>query len=91
MSLADYHGLYVEVVSPQDLRTCGPEPGLWTSGPTGGRGIYGDGQVDLVWLLDLDGQRIVVDASYSARSTASDIDKLNSMVESLHFVPAAQE
>ena len=51
----------------------------------GGRGIYGDGQVDLVWILDLDGQRIVVDASYSARSTRSDIDKLKSMVGSLQF------
>ena len=51
----------------------------------GGRGIYGDGQVNLVWILDLDGQRIVVDASYSARSTRSDIDKLKSMVGSLQF------
>lgn len=91
MSLAGYHGLYVELTSPQDLRTCGPEPGLWASGPTGGRGIYGDGQVDLVWILDPDGQRILVDASYSPSSTASDIDKLNSMVESLRFVPAVQE
>jgi len=91
VSLAGYHGLYVELASPQDLRTCGPEPGLWTSGPTGGRGIYGDGQVDLVWILDMDGQRIVVNASYSPRSTAADIYKLNSMVESLQFAPAAQE
>lgn len=85
VSLAGYHGLYVELRSPPDLRKCDPEPGLWTSGPTGGRGIYGDGQVDLVWILDLDGQRIVVNASYSPGSTASDIDKLSSMVESLRF------
>jgi len=88
VSLAGYDGLYVELTSPQDLRACDPEPGLWTSGPTGGRGIYGDGQVDLVWILDLDGQRIVVNASYSAKSTGSDVDRLNSMVESLRFVPA---
>ena len=43
------------------------------------------------WILDPDGQRILVDASYSPSSTASDIDKLNSMVESLRFVPAVQE
>lgn len=85
VALAGYHGLYVELTSPRELRTCGHDPGLWTSGPTGGRGIYVDGQVDLVWILDLDGQRIVVDASYSARSTRSDIDKLKSMVGSLQF------
>jgi hypothetical protein len=62
---------------------------LW--GEPGGCGIHYDGQVDLVWILDFDGQRLVVNAANTAMSTASDIDKLTSMVESLEFVPAAQE
>ena len=66
-----------------------PDPGLW--GDPGGRGIYNDGQVDLVWILDVDGQRLVVNASYTPKSSASDIDKVTSMVESLEFVPAAQD
>jgi hypothetical protein len=38
-----------------------------------------------VWILDAEGQRIVVNAAYSARSTESDIEKLTSIVESLKF------
>jgi hypothetical protein len=91
VTLAEYQGQYVELASPRHMSRCrDPKAGLWTSGD-GGRGIYNDGQVDLVWILDADGQRIVVNAAYSAGSTASDIHKLTAMVESLEFVPAAQE
>jgi hypothetical protein len=72
------------------MSRCGPEAGLW-GGPDGRRGIYSDGQVDLVWILDVDGQRLVVNAAYTPKSSASDIDKLTSMVESLEFVAAVQE
>jgi hypothetical protein len=88
VTLAGYRGLYVEVASPRDLRGCGPDPGLWTSGTTGGRGIYGDGQVDRVWILDIDGQRVVVDAGFSAKSSDTAVAELTSMVESLRFAPA---
>jgi hypothetical protein len=54
------------------------------------RGIYNDGQVDLVWILDADGQRLVVNAAYTPKSTAADIDKLSSMVESLKFIESAE-
>jgi hypothetical protein len=44
-----------------------------------------------VWILDVDGQRVVVNAAYTPKSSASDIDKVTSMVESLEFVAAVQE
>jgi hypothetical protein len=88
VTLAGHRGLYVEVTSPRDISRCAKYPGLWREPE---RGIYGDGQVDLVWILDVDGQRLVVNAAYSPKSSASDIDKLTSMVESLEFVGAAQE
>lgn len=85
VTLAGYHGQYVELASPRHMSRCrDPKAGLWTSAD-GGRGIYSDGQVDLVWILQADGQRIVVNAAYSAGSTASDIHKLTAMVESLKF------
>lgn len=86
VTLAGYRGQYVELASPRHMSRCrDPKAGLWTSGD-GGRGIYGPGQVDLVWILDADGQRIVVDAAYSdIDSTPSDIDKLTSMVQSIEF------
>jgi hypothetical protein len=61
--------------------------GLWTA-----READRDAcRVDLVWILDADGQRIVVNAAYSAGSTTSDIHKLTAMAESLRFVPANEE
>jgi hypothetical protein len=39
----------------------------------------------MVWILDVRGQRIVVDAAYTPRSSPAEIDKLNSMAKSLKF------
>ncbi len=83
VTLAGSRGLYVELAGPHDLRACDADPGLWD-----GRGIYKDDQVDEVWILDVDGQRLVVDAAYGPTSTASERDQLTSMVESLQFVAA---
>jgi hypothetical protein len=89
VTLDGYDGLYVEILSPPDLSKCVKVADLW--GDPGGRGIYNDGQVDMVWILDVNGQRLVVDAAYSAKSTRpSDRDDLNSMVESLEFVGAGE-
>lgn len=88
VTLAGYKGLYLELVSPHDISRCEQTGHLW--GNPGGRGIYNDGQVDLVWILDVDGQRLVVNAAYTPKSAASDIDKLTSMVESLKFAANAE-
>lgn len=89
VTLDGYRGLYVEIHSPSDLSECVKVADLW--GSPGGRGIYNDSQVDRVWILDVDGRRLVVNAAYSAESTAKDIDKLTAMIKSLQFVPAAAE
>jgi hypothetical protein len=85
VTLAGHRGLYVELASPRDLSACGKYPGLWRQPE---RGIYGDGQVDRVWILDVDGQRLAVDASYGPGSTAAERHELTSMVDSLEFVAA---
>ena len=90
VTLAGHHGLYVEVAGPRDYSRCDdPEAAMWYD--PGGRCVCNGGQVDRVWILDVDGRRLVVDAAYSAKSTASDRDDLSSMVKSLEFVTAAQE
>lgn len=86
VTLAGSQGMYVELASPHDLSRCDPAPGLWES--PGGRGIYSDDQVDRVWILDVDGQRLVVNAAYGPTATASERHKLTSMVETLQFVAA---
>jgi hypothetical protein len=84
VTLDGHEGLYIEIRGPGDLDACPGALGLWD-----GRGIYSDGQVDMLWILDVDGQRLVVDASYAkAASSAAEIKALTSMVESLRFVPA---
>jgi hypothetical protein len=83
VTVAGYQGLYVELASPDDISKCDQNRGLWR-----GRGIYSDGQVDLVWILDVDGRRIVVNAAHAPTSTASERGQLTSMVKSLEFVAA---
>lgn len=90
VTLAGHRGLYLEVTSPDDIGRCDPDAALWRDPAGGGREIYNDGQVDLVWILDVDGQRLVVNAAYTPKSSASDIDKLTSMAESLKFTENAE-
>jgi hypothetical protein len=88
VTLDAFEGLYLELVGPSDLDACDATPGLWTD--PGGRGIFSDHQVDHLWILDGDGQRLVVDASYGPTATPDEREALTAMVESLHFVAADQ-
>jgi hypothetical protein len=88
VTLAGHHGLYVELASPRDISKCGKDPALW--GDPGGRGIYSDHQIDRLWILDVDGQRLVVNAAHGPSATTSEIDELTSMVKSLEFVEPPQ-
>ncbi len=44
------------------------------------------GQVDRLWVLDVKGQRLVVDATYSPDTTQADRDEHERIVQSLRFV-----
>ena len=46
------------------------------------------GQVDRLWVLDVNGQRLVVDANYSPGTTQAQRDEEDQIVQSLQFVPA---
>jgi hypothetical protein len=85
VTLGGHEGLYVELASPRHLSRCEKYPGLWREPD---RGIYSDSQMDLVWILDVDGQRLVVDAAHGPTATTSEIDNLTSMVKSLEFAAA---
>jgi hypothetical protein len=70
---------------PNYWNGCNPRAALWD-----GRGIYSNGQVDLVWIIAVDRQRLVVDAGYAPTSSASDIGKLTSIVSSLELTGTAE-
>lgn len=79
--LAGYAGLYLQLTGPRDLDKCDDDPSL-----TNSRGIYTDRQVDKIWILNADGQRLVVDASYGPTATTREVEALGAMVKSFKLV-----
>jgi hypothetical protein len=59
----------------------------WTSrGWNHDRYQQAPGQVDRLWILNVNGERLVIDASYFAEATADDRAELDKVVNSIHFV-----
>jgi hypothetical protein len=46
------------------------------------------GQVDQLWIVNVNGQRLVVDASHSPNATQAQIDEEDQIVQTVQFVPA---
>jgi hypothetical protein len=102
VTLAGYRGKYLEwsvpadsVSSiPTDFDRCDLDPAdghhnfeSWLArGNVGNRYQQVPGQVDRVWVLDVAGLRLVVDATYSPDTSADDRDELERIVNSLRFV-----
>jgi hypothetical protein len=45
----------------------------------------GPGQIDEVWVVDVDGTLIFIDAGYFADTPAEDVEEMRAMVESATF------
>lgn len=100
VTLAGYPGQYLEWSVPVDMVVtgdadfvgCSVEPSnghrdfiSWLSSGGGSRYQQVAGQVDRLWVLDVDGQRLVVDATYSPGTTEVDRAELGQVAESLRF------
>lgn len=85
VTVGGYDGLYVEISVPEDfdLSTC--RDGYFYSWP--GRGEKSPGQVDLLWILDVEGQRMTFDLSYSPRSAPEEVEELKKVVTTATFMP----
>jgi hypothetical protein len=85
VTVGGYDGLYLELRVPDDVdvNDC-PEqrfklwPGRWQEEP---------GQVDMVWILDVDGQRITLDASHAPSVSPDAVAELKAMVTGATFTP----
>jgi len=67
VSLDGFAGTQIEMRVPEhlDFARCWNETFLsWSAVPDGGRFHQGPGQIDRLWILDVDGLRLVIDASY---------------------------
>lgn len=85
VSVAGYDGMYLETVVPDvDFGTCaGGFFESWTSAVGDRRHHQGPGQVDRIWILDVDGYRLVIDAWHMPGSTAEQIETVTRMVDTL--------
>jgi len=100
VTLAGHSGKYLEwsvpanavVTGDSDFQGCDDAGNghldfvSWMGNGKGERYQQVAGQVDRLWVLDVDGQRLVVDATYSPNASAADRDELAHVAASLQFV-----
>lgn len=102
VTLAGYSGQYLELSVPDDVVVTGDSDFegcdrqqnghrdfvSWWGTQGGERYHQAAGQVDRVWVLDVDGQTLLVDATYTPDTSVSDREELEQVVQSLQFVEA---
>ncbi|NUU17359.1 hypothetical protein HP550_08870 [Cellulomonas humilata] len=84
VTIGGYDGLYVELSTPADLDFTTCRQGSFHSWP--GRFQRDAGQVDLLWIVDVDGQRITFDVSYPPSATPEQVAELKEIVTTATFV-----
>ena len=104
VTLGGYRGQYLQwsvpthwkVTGDGDFAGCDVQPNghrdfvsWWGSGNVGERWQQEAGQVDRLWVLDVNGQRLVIDASHSPGATTTQLDQQDQIVRSIRFVPTA--
>jgi hypothetical protein len=96
VTLGGYEGkrLTWSVPSDIDFATCDVVDGegafeSWTASALGSdRYQQMPGQVDHLWVLDIDGVRLVVDATANPGASAEDVAEMAAIVDSLRFEPS---
>lgn len=82
-------GLYLELRVPSDIKLSDCAAGqynVWVSDPGTGRYLQEPGQVDRLWILDVDGDRVVLHASAVPAVSQAWRNRQTAMVESVRFV-----
>jgi hypothetical protein len=88
VSLAGHDGMYLELTASQRIRPKRCTDGvfeIWSSGSDGHWLLFEPGQVDRLWLLDVDGQTVVLDARSVPEVTQDQVDVITDIVESVRF------
>lgn len=84
-----YAGKAIELTVPADLNFADCDAGEFRSWqePTGGSARFhqGPGQHDLLWIIDVDGTRVVIDASFFEGTSATDMAELQAILESIQI------
>ena len=87
VTIDGYQGLYLELQMPEDidLDECGYYD-VWDSDPGGGRSMQLPGQLDRNWILDVEGDVMVLQITASPGVPKPARAQLTGMVESVDFV-----
>lgn len=82
-----YQGLYLELHVPKDIdfADCGRNFYLWYSDPIGDRYLQSPGK-ERLWILDVEGKAVVLNATESPEDPAPARKQLTDMVESVDFI-----
>jgi hypothetical protein len=84
VSLQGFDGLFLELRAPTETTTC--TDGVLKLWETDGRQLgQGPGEKSLVWIINLDGVRLVIVASHHADTTDETVAELHSIVDSVAF------
>ena len=89
VTVGGYDGLYVELSVPDEVDVSACPSGVFSLWP-GRAERYQEilGQVDMVWIVDVDGQRLVFDAVHDANASPAKVAELEEMVATAAFAPA---
>lgn len=82
-----YRGLSLELHVPKDIDVafC-PDYNVWESDPAGARYMGGPGEFDRLWILDVDGDVVVLTVVGDTDVPKTAISQLTDMVESAEFI-----
>lgn len=100
VTLGGHHGLYLEQTLPATLRPTSCTTYVdaragdvwfyrWRTAGGEESWAYRPGDTHRLWILDVGGTRVVVDAGHGPDDSPRDVRELTAMVESLRFLPRA--
>lgn len=85
VTIDGYQGKYLEMSVPTDIDFADCDDGFFYS--WAGRFHQGPGQIDRVYILDVDGQRQVFIAHHMPAVSEADLAEQQAIVESINFLP----
>lgn len=89
VTIGGHEGLYVEVAVPLEVDPGACPAGIFHLWPGRHQRVEEIlGQVDMIWIVDVDGRRLVFDAAYETSASPDEVAELEEMVTTAAFVPA---
>jgi hypothetical protein len=83
VTVAGYHGKQLTLTAPTSITTCS----VWEL-PLGAYNTMVPGQRDRIWILDINGQRLVIDAPEVPSESSADKANVQAILDSIRIAPA---